>query len=114
MVATAAAVLLVNQSHSSDASVRVAAVEKMIPTADVRVRHDFVTVALPPPIKGVTPRLGPPATSLSASAGSAQSPATSPSPPRRTRTNDGPLLAKVGRAVAGDGRYRPEPFPRVR
>ena len=42
---------------------------------------------------------------------------TAPSPRRpavQRASDDGTLLEKARRAFVGDGRYRPEPFPRVR
>ena len=76
---------------------------------DVRVQHEYITItpARPDPI--LRPR--PSTASLSASASNA---VTVPSRWRRAQPTDRALLSKVGRAVAGDGRYRPEPFPRLR
>jgi hypothetical protein len=31
-----------------------------------------------------------------------------------TPSRDGNLLERAGRAFLGDGKYRPEPFPRIR
>ena len=63
---------------------------------DVQVRHEFVTIAtlVTPPAatrRNVTPR----------------------QPARRNSPGAG-LWSKAGRALVGDGRHRPEPFPRIK
>ena len=81
------------------------------PLGDVKVRHDLVVVPLAVPIEKSGPRSPRQASSVSASA-SGRADFTGRA--RQTPPAAAPLLAKVRRAVAGDGRYRPEPFPRVR
>ena len=77
----------------------------------VQVKHDFVVVPMPSPVKGTGSRSPREVPSLSVSASNRPAVSASRQQPRRA---EAPLLAKVRRAVAGDGRYRPEPFPRVR
>jgi hypothetical protein len=81
---------------------------------DVQVRHEFVEIPLAPP---------PRRTSLARrSEGSAPAAAKKPlAPPLATarpdvvRTADTDnLLVRAGRALIGDGKHRPEPFPRIK
>ena len=81
------------------------------PVQAVQVKHDFVVVPMPSPVNGTGSRSPREAPSLSVSASNRPSVSAPRPQPRRAAA---PLLAKVGRAVAGDGRYRPEPFPRVK
>jgi hypothetical protein len=80
------------------------------PSSHVKIRHEFITVATAP--VRPTPRTrmaaaGPPKP--------AAPPPPSPSPPRVQPAGSEPtLLEKARRAIVGDGRHRPEPFPRVR
>ena len=88
---------------------------------DVRVKHEFVTIPLPPT----------PSTSLAhrseSSAPAVKKRAEASSRARadvvRTANLAGKagapdrqdnLLIRAGRAVIGDGKYRPEPFPRIK
>ena len=78
-----------------------AAVAAAASDAEVRVRHEFVTAA---PASLLTPRT------------------TLPGLPARRavqrnaehRAPRPGLIARARRAVTGDGRHRPEPFPRVK
>jgi len=81
---------------------------------DVRVRHEFVTISTPPVNWQRAAR--PPATARPATAAlRTPSPAQPPPPPAVARAReDLGLLERAGRAVIGDGRYRPEPFPRIK
>jgi hypothetical protein len=86
--------------------------------ASVRVSHEFVTVAIP---TGVGSRAG---TSQLAAAqrsantrGAARTSQLAARPAASTvrpATRDPNLLEKARRAFLGDGRHKPEPFPRVR
>ena len=112
VIGMGATALLVSQPHPSDlaASSSPPTVVKPVPSPDVRVRHEYITIT---PIerepRRPSPRLS--TVSLSASAKGAPSPAGRARQPQPTERA---LLSKVGRAVAGDGRFRPEPFPRLR
>jgi Tfp pilus assembly protein PilX len=95
-VATAAAALLQGEPSNAEADMEVPFRAAETALDDVQVRHEFVTIAtpLPPPAatsRSVTPR----------------------QPARRTSPGAGPL-SKTARALVGDGRHRPEPFPRVK
>src|SRR5918993_1135150 len=105
---TGAAALLLSQPHASDARTPETVVTAR-PSPDVRVQHDFITIAPARPGPVSRPRL--PSGSLSASA---WRPQASRPRARRSPASEPALLAKVGRAVAGNGRHRPEPFPRLR
>lgn len=95
LTALAATILLVGDRHgvTPEAADTIAS---DVRTDDVEVRHEFVTIAAPTMDRVVEVR------SVAA-----------PRPVRRARPGD-PLLAKARRALLGDGRYRPEPFPRVK
>jgi len=101
--------LLPSQGRSTPADLPKSATN-LVPAPEVRVRHHFVTVAPPPVVPGVAPHLSRPASSLSVSH---SVPAASGVRSRRSR-EDMRVLFKVGRAVTGDGRHRPEPFPRLK
>ncbi|MDQ3419259.1 MAG: hypothetical protein M3541_10815 [Acidobacteriota bacterium] len=105
VVGTAATALLFSQPHASDADMPLTVVTP-VPAPDVQILHEYITIAPAQPRPGPSPRLS----SVSASASSS---ATTPSRARRSRPTERALLSKVARAVAGDGRYRPEPFPRL-
>ncbi len=109
VVGTGATGLLFSQPHASDANMPLTVVPAVPAQQDVRVRHEYITLMSPPPV--YSPRLSSP--TLSASAATAAPPEAT-NRPRRSRPTERALLSKVGRAVAGDGRYRPEPFPRLR
>ena len=81
------------------------------PVQSVQVRHELVVVPVASALKGTGARSPREVNSLAVSA-SNRAPVSGPR--QQTRRAEAPLLAKVRRAVAGDGRYRPEPFPRVR
>lgn len=90
----------------------VAAVEAPpAPLPEVRVRHEFVTVPLPAaaahPPAGV--RSGPPPARTALS-----KPPVGPgeAAPVRRAGRDAGFLERARRAVVGDGRFRPQPFPR--
>jgi hypothetical protein len=88
---------------SSDAPVRAQ------PASDVQVRHELITLRVPPTLP---PRV------TSAGLASRGAPARLPSsaPPQVTEPalRQTTLMQKARRALVGDGRYRPEPFPRIR
>lgn len=103
LVAAVTTVVLVREQQRLAGSASGGAVLGSQPMADVQVRHEFVTVAAPAPAplletRSVTP---------------------GPAAPRRTdrqgsiRQNEA-LLSRARRAFLGDGRYRPEPFPRAK
>ena len=81
---------------------------------DVRVRHEFVTISTTPVNWQRAAR--PPATARpSTDALRTPAPAQPPPAPAVARAGeDLGLLERAGRAVIGDGRYRPEPFPRIK
>ena len=93
--------------------------------ADVRVQHDYVTVTVPvtgaPVITTGRNRLAnaqPPETPSVIKAVDRQG-ATERASPSRSRlvthaSRDQTLFEKARRAFVGDGRHRPEPFPRPR
>ena len=66
--------------------------------ADIRIEHQLIQVAEPP-----TPRRRPPTVAVSRVA-----PVRKPA----QRSRQEALVVRVGRLLMGDGRYRPEPFPR--
>jgi hypothetical protein len=78
-----------------------------VQSRDVRVQHELVTVARP-------------ATTQRAVRNAQPGPAAAPITARarqnaaRTRPDKAALLVKASRAILGDGRYRPEPFPRAK
>jgi len=95
-----------------DAPAPVAAPPPALP--DVRVRHEFVTVSAPS-----APEAPPRASRAVASAArtpAAARPAPGPDKPPAVRraSRDANFFERARRAVVGDGRYRPEPFPRVK
>ena len=93
-------------------------------TDAVRVSHEFVTVTIPPV---TSKRISRPASPRKQTVLATDR--SNDSAPRRdvvkasNRTTDsddrsepreGNLLERAGRALIGDGKYRPEPFPRIR
>ncbi|HVJ26551.1 MAG TPA: hypothetical protein VM493_03380 [Vicinamibacterales bacterium] len=108
LAGTGAAALLLSQPHASDARTPDTVVTAT-PSRDVRVQHEFITIAPARPAPVIRSR--PSGASLSASATRSL---TVPARPPHSPSSEPALLAKVGRAVTGDGRHRPEPFPRVR
>jgi hypothetical protein len=80
---------------------------------DVRVRHEFVTV--PVPSRPENPAPVRTARSLGLEPAAAR-PIAAPTaaPAVRRASRDASFLEKARRAVVGDGRYRPEPFPRIK
>ena len=89
------------------------------PAAAVRVSHEFVTVKIP--AAATTPRRQPSVshsrTVLAAHGGTGsigRRDVLKASNRDTTPSRDGNLLEKAGRAFIGDGKYRPEPFPRIR
>lgn len=90
---------------------------------DVRVEHEFVTVSIAqiPAASNTQPRgvIASPASERQASNYPVDPPratteAAVPEKPVQRASRDRTLLGKAGRAFLGDGRHRPEPFPRVR
>jgi hypothetical protein len=81
---------------------------------DIPVAEDVDRMSVAPP-EGSD--LAPPLTTMRSIAPASR---TMPTPPARTpaveraSNRDRTLFEKARRAVVGDGRYRPEPFPRVR
>lgn len=100
MTAFAAGLLIRDGSRSeAEASVTTVGSEPALERS-VRVRHDFVTVPLPVP---------PPQLETSGQPASAASPRL-----RRASEHRDTALSKARLAILGDGRFRPEPFPRVK
>jgi hypothetical protein len=95
------------------------------PPAAVRVSHEFVTVEIPTPaVQRLRPRSETgPQTILATHDGSdsierretmkAVNRVVGPAA-RPASSRDQNLLARAGRALVGDGKYRPEPFPRIK
>jgi hypothetical protein len=121
-LALLAAAVLFRSDPAGDAAARVDAPPAPSVLPDVRVKHEFIEVPIP------TPR-----TSLARSPQrSAPVAKTRPQVAARVRTTadgvrsasavskDEPsdrrasLLARAGRAIVGDGKHRPEPFPRIK
>jgi hypothetical protein len=71
-------------------------------TDAVQVDHEFVVVQ-PTPVRAPQPRARPVA---------AARPARSPGGEPRDAAESPGLATRAGRMLVGDGRYRPEPFPR--
>ncbi len=69
--------------------------------ADIRIEHQLIQVAESP-----TPRRRPPTVAVSRVA-SVRKPAQ-----RSRQETQETLVVRAGRLLMGDGRYRPEPFPR--
>jgi hypothetical protein len=121
-LALLAAAVLFRSSPAGDAAARVEAppAPRLLP--DVRVKHEFIEIPIrtPPTLQARSPQ-------RSASA-ERMRPEAPPRVPARTdaiRTasavsRDEPsdrrasLLVRAGRAIVGDGKYRPEPFPRIK
>ena len=92
--------------------------------AAVRVSHEFVTVEVPTPaVQRVQPRpeTRPHAVLATHSPADPNGPRETlkaanrvAGPAARPTLRDQSLLARAGRALVGDGKYRPEPFPRIR
>ena len=105
LVTTAATVLLLREPRpdrpAAPADESIAFTHS--PSRDVRVEHRFVSVAAP---EARTASVLPTPVRTADSA-----PLRRPSPARKA---DDALLAKARRVVLGDGKYRPEPFPRVK
>jgi hypothetical protein len=93
------------------------------PPDTVRVSHEFVTVEIP---ATTTRRPGQPSTTRpQAVLATHRSPASiggqravkasnrNADPAARPVSRDANLLERAGRAFIGDGKYRPEPFPRI-
>jgi hypothetical protein len=75
----------------------------------VKVRHELITVAaapVPSPRRARMAAAGPPKLAAPRQ--------TSPPLPEQQASSEATLLGKARRAIVGDGRHRPEPFPRVR
>ena len=110
LVAGAAAVvlatLIVLSARSADPTDESAASPRpargLTPAPDVRVTHRLVTADAPPPtgIGRITPTPRRPAASTRREVTVARAPAG--------------LVHRAKRALLGDGRHRPEPFPRVK
>ena len=111
---TGVTALLLSQSRPSVAQVTSSS-SKAARVADVQVRHEFVTLQVPASAPGTHTQPSQPAT-ISASASAAVPRLVRRTSPqgRRAHAEPAALLSRVGRAVAGDGRHRPEPFPRIK
>ena len=104
--ALAAAIVLLDDRANPEAESRalsdVPAPSSDVRVQDVRVQHEIVTLPLPAP------------TQLVARPAAAPAPARAVPTVRRARQQNEALLMKAGRVLLGDGRHRPEPFPRIR
>lgn len=94
--ATAATVRLPDQPPPPEPAIEALPRTSTLPEANVRVRHEFVTIAAAPARRLAEIRSAPPPPSL------------------QRRPAGEPLLSKARRALLGDGRHRPEPFPRIK
>jgi hypothetical protein len=81
------------------------------PPPAVRVSHEFVTVEIRPRTSLAANR---PGAKPSRPAGAPKTATHDPAPTVRRGSRDRNLLERAGRVLIGDGKYRPEPFPRVR
>jgi hypothetical protein len=110
LVLLAAAVLL-RSDRSGDAVAVTHPPSPPAPAPEVRVRQELVTATVTAePVAAVSRPAAPPAVKRAAHEG----PRAQASPPVRAAARDTSLLGRARRAVVGDGRYRPEPFPRVK
>ena len=89
----------------------------------VQVRHEFVTVSVPlpaavgarPPSRAVRPRKSPSAEAVASVVRARSTPRDKGDRSTLDPSEDSPgLLLRAGRLVVGDGRHRPEPFPRIK
>jgi len=80
------------------------------PLPDVRVRHSYVTV-MPPAVTAMPAAVK---TDRAPVRVAAAPPSRRPDPVQLATTRQVGMVAKARRALVGDGRYRPEPFPRIR
>jgi hypothetical protein len=113
-LALLAAAVLFQSNPAGDAVARVEPTPPPSVLPEVRVKHEFIEIPLAPP---------PPRTSL-ARRGEGSTPVAKKRPvpppiatarPDAVRTAEADnLLIRAGRAVIGDGTYRPEPFPRIK
>ncbi|HJR58190.1 MAG TPA: hypothetical protein VJ813_02280 [Vicinamibacterales bacterium] len=103
-LAVAAAALLLRDGGDTG-SIASAAPLAAVTERNVRVKHELVTVTVPPSAPLDAPNH-----------------ASARREPRRAGTvaeerparREASLLEKAGRALVGDGTHRPEPFPRIR
>src|SRR5688500_12566762 len=93
-VATVATALL--QGDPSNAEAEQVPLTTIRAAGDVQVRHAFVTIATPVPAAAATRRSVP------------------PGPPARRTSREAGGWSKTARALVGDGRHRPQPFPRIK
>jgi hypothetical protein len=86
------------------------------PLAPVTVRHELVTVPAPAPTAPPTRtahRADPPA-APAPTLGARPTTAGASAPAVQPASRDQSFFNRARRAVVGDGRYRPQPFPRVK
>lgn len=101
-VATAAATLLFRGVPASPASAP-QSIDIAAAPRDVEIRHELVPIAATPAAAAL-PRL--------AAAAAPTVPAAARV--RERKPENQALIAKARRALIGDGRHRPEPFPRIK
>jgi hypothetical protein len=111
LVIAAAAVLV--RTRAEDHAIVSAAPATAESLPDVQVRHEFVTVSSPAASPSIAATTEPRRTTLRAAHSAAPVRAPAPRDVQRTAA-DHTLLDKARRAFLGDGRHRPEPFPRIR
>ena len=122
-IAMIAAIALFRYDPEPAAALESATVPSASPVA-VRVSHEFVMVEFPAP---ATQPVGRPSMSrretivaMRAAGGPVERRDTlkasnrGSDPAVRPASSDQNLLERAGRAIVGDGKYRPQPFPRIR
>lgn len=119
ILALLAAAVLLRSGPTGDAVARMEETPSPSVLPDVRVKHEFISI----------PIAAPPRTSLARTQASPPVERKRPKTPIADRGSDvvrtaarqedasdrrANLLVRAGRAVIGDGKYRPEPFPRIK
>lgn len=103
-LAIAAAALVLRDAGEKGTIAAAAPLAGPAPDRQVRVKHELVTAIVPT----VTAR------SESRAPTAPRVHTERPALRRAMRDSAPNLLQKAGRAIVGDGTYRPEPFPRIR
>lgn len=117
-LALLAAAVLFQSGPTGDAVARVEVTPPPSVLPDVRVKHEFVEIPLPTPRTSLARGRQRPNPVAKKRPQASPSAVTRPDVVRtagETASDRRPnLLIRAGRAVIGDGRYRPEPFPRIK
>lgn len=121
-LALLAAAVLFRSGPARDAVARVEAPHAPSALPDVRVKHEFIEVPIPTPRTSLARS---PQPSASVARKGPQAPPSVPARADAVRTaravsdadpsdRRASLLVRAGRAIVGDGKHRPEPFPRIK